>query len=82
MSTISVRIDADLKKHMDSFKHINWSEIIRQAIIKTLQNEQETNRAKAVLLNEKVRKKISVNIHTTEIIREFRENRFGPNSKD
>jgi predicted transcriptional regulator len=59
MSIITVRIDDDLKKKMESFKHLNWSAIIRQAIIKTIQNEQENNRAKAILLNEKVRKSIS-----------------------
>ncbi len=80
MSTISVRIDNDLKKKMESYKHINWSEMIRQSIVKAIQNEQDINRAKAVLLNEKVRKKSSntKNSDSTKIIRQFREQRYGP----
>lgn len=78
MSTISIRIDNELKKKMELYKHINWSEIIRQTIIKTIQNEQETNRAKAVLLNEKVRKKPSEKVDSAKIIRQFREQRYGP----
>lgn len=32
MTTISVRIDPELKKKMEKLNHLNWSEIIRQAI--------------------------------------------------
>ncbi len=78
MSTISVRIDNELKKKMESYKHINWSEVIRQSIVKAIENEQEVNRAKAILLNEKVRKKSSKNSDSTKIIRQFREQRYGP----
>ena len=48
MTTISVRIDPELKKQMDKLNHLNWSEIIRNAINKEIQNETETNLAKAV----------------------------------
>ena len=78
MSVISVRVDSELKKAMDANKNINWSEIIRQAIISTLQKEQEKNMAKAVLLNEKVRKKAPTDYDSTETIRDFRETRYGP----
>ena len=75
MSTISVRIDSKLKKLMESHKHINWSEIIRQAISRTLQNEQKKNVARAVLINEKIRKKPSEHYDSTAIIRKFRDER-------
>ena len=75
MSSISVRIDLKLKKMMESHKHINWSEIIRQAISKKLQNEQKRNVARAVLINEKIRKKAPDNYDSTEIIRKFRDER-------
>ena len=75
MTTISVRIDPELKKQMDKLKHLNWSEIIRNAINKEIQNETETNLAKAVLLNEKIRKKAPENFNSTDIIRRFREER-------
>jgi len=75
MTNISVRIDPELKKKMDSFKHLNWSEIIRKAIKSEIQNETEMNKAKAVLLNEKIRKKAPENFNSVEIIRRFREER-------
>ena len=75
MTNFSVRIDPELKKKMDSFKHLNWSEIIRKAIKKEIKNEKEINKAKAVLLNEKIRKKAPENFNSLEIIRKFREER-------
>jgi Arc/MetJ-type ribon-helix-helix transcriptional regulator len=73
MTNISVRIDPELKKKMDSLKHLNWSEIIRKAIKSKIQNEVEMNRAKAVLLNEKIRKIAPKNFNSVDIIRKFRE---------
>ncbi len=75
ISKISVRIDPELKKQMEKHAHLKWSEIIRQAIRRRLDQEMEKNLAKAVLLNEKVRKKGSEAINTVEIIRKFREER-------
>jgi len=73
MTNISVRIDPELKKKMDSLKHLNWSEIIRKAIKSKIQNEVEINKAKAVLLNEKIRKIAPENFNSVDIIRKFRE---------
>jgi Arc/MetJ-type ribon-helix-helix transcriptional regulator len=73
MTNISVRIDPELKKKMDSLKHLNWSEIIRKAINLEIQKEIEINKAKAVLLNEKIRKTAPENFNSVEIIRKFRE---------
>ena len=75
MDSIRIRIDSDLKKRMESYKHINWSEIIHQVIAKTLQNEQKKNMARAVLINEKIRKKAPDHYDSTEVIRKFRDGR-------
>lgn len=75
MANFSVRLDPELKKKMDSLKHLNWSEIIRKAIKSEIQNETEVNKAKAVLLNEKVRKIAPENFNSLDIIRKFREER-------
>ena len=75
MANFSVRIDPELKKKMDSIKHLNWSEIIRKAIRSEIQNESEINKAKAVLLNEKIRKIAPENFNSVDIIRKFREER-------
>jgi Arc/MetJ-type ribon-helix-helix transcriptional regulator len=76
MSTISVRIDENLKKSMESLNYINWSEILRQAIMKVIQNERQRDMAKAVLLNDQVRKKAPKGFDSVKIIRESREQRF------
>ena len=75
MANFSIRIDPELKKKMDSLKHLNWSEIIRKAIRSEIQNEIEINKAKAVLLNEKIRKIAPENFNSVEIIHRFREER-------
>lgn len=77
MSTISVRIDTNLKKSMDSLSHINWSEILRRAIMEVIQNERERDMAKAVLLNDQVRKKAPKGFDSLKIVREFRDQRYG-----
>lgn len=75
MKNISVRIDPELKEKMDSLKHLNWSEIIRKAIKAEIQNQTKFNKAKAVLLNEKIRKIAPKNFNSVDIIRKFREER-------
>ena len=75
MVTISVRISPELKKRMEQFKHINWSEIMRSAIERELETQKESNRAKAVLINEKIRKKAPKGFNSVDLIRQFREER-------
>ncbi len=75
MTTISVRIDLELKKKMDKLKYLNWSEIIRRAIKHEIQNEVEKNLAKAVLINERIRKKAPEDFNSVDLIRSFREKR-------
>lgn len=76
MPTISVRIDTELKKEMDKLKRLNWSEVIRKAIKKEIQNEREKNLAKAILINEKIFKKAPEDFNSVELIRHFREERY------
>lgn len=75
MTNISVRIDPELKKKMDLLNHLNWSEVIRKAIKSEIQNETEMNKAKAVLLNEKIRKIAPEDFNSIDIIRKFRQER-------
>lgn len=76
MEIFSVRIDSKTREDMKKLKHINWSEVVRQAIRKRIEKEKRKNVAKAVLLNERVRKKSSSKQDTTEIIREWRDKRL------
>ena len=75
MTTISVRIDSELKEEMDKLNHLNWSEIIRVAIKNTIQNESKKNQARAVLINERIRKIAPDHFNSVEIIRNMRDSR-------
>lgn len=75
MPVISVRIDDELKRKMDKYRYINWSEIIRTEIAKVIERLESRNLAEALLLNEKLRRKSTID--TTKIIREWRERRYG-----
>ncbi len=37
---VSFRIDRRLKEKMDRLNHINWSEVVRRAIIETIRREE------------------------------------------
>ncbi len=73
MANISVRIDEKMKKEMEQMRQVNWSEIIREAIRDRLNQEKQKNLAKAVLINERIRKKAPIGYDSTDIIREWRE---------
>ncbi len=77
MPVISVRISKELKEKMDRMKHIKWSEVIRQAIVEKINQEEGRNMAKAVLITERIRNSIASGGDTTEIIRYWREKRYG-----
>ncbi len=74
MAVISVRVDRETKRKMDAYKHINWSEVIREAIREKIRSEQR-NLARAVLLNEKLRKKAPEGWDSTRMIRFWREHK-------
>lgn len=78
MAVITVRIDDETKKLMNEIR-INWSEFIREAIRKKIEEEKNRNLAKAILINERLRKKSEGEAKAEEIIRQFREDRYGEN---
>lgn len=41
MSTITIRIDSEIKKHMRKYSYINWSEVVRKAILDKLMEGEE-----------------------------------------
>ncbi len=75
MANISVRVDDKLKKEMEQLRQVNWSEIIREAIKSRVSQEKQRNLAKAVLINEKIRKTAPIGYDSTDVIREWRDNR-------
>ena len=74
MTVITVRIDEETKRMMDKI-NINWSEAIRQAIKRTIEEEKRKNLAKAVLINERIKKKSRGEMKAEDIIRRFRDER-------
>ena len=72
MAIITVRVDDELKKQMERSRHINWSEVVRRAIIRVLSEEENRNIAKAVLLNEQSIVVPDEGYRSVEAIREWR----------
>lgn len=72
MTTVSVRIPENLKKRMDELPWINWSEILRESIIRALEREEGKSLAKAVMLTERLRRKARKGWDSTEFIRQDR----------
>ncbi len=76
---ISVRIDKELKKEMDKFSYINWSEVIRRAIEKKIEEEKAKVREKDLVrvrraseIAKKLRRRIE-GWSSTEEIRRWRK---------
>lgn len=76
MTVITVRIDDETKRMMNEIK-INWSEFIRNAIRDRIREERRRNLARAVLINERIRRKSMGEARAEEIIRRFRDERYG-----
>jgi polyribonucleotide nucleotidyltransferase len=74
MTVITVRVDEELKKMMEI--KVNWSSLIRNAIETRIEEERRRNLAKAVLINEKLRRRSKGEAKAEEIIRKFREGRY------
>ncbi len=77
MTAISVRVPDEIKKKMKKLSHINWSEELREVILKIINKEENKNIAKALLANEELRKDAPSNWDSTELIRYWRDDRYG-----
>ena len=78
MSVISVRIDEQTRRKMKLLSHLNWSEVIRQAIIQKIKEEENRKRRldpkmlkEAAEITDKIRKP-SPSWSSTEEIRKWR----------
>jgi hypothetical protein len=77
MSIITVRVDEETKKKMSRMRQVNWSSVLREAINRKIREESNRDLARAVLVTDKVRKKAPPNWSSTEVIRYWREHRYG-----
>jgi len=76
MSTITVKIDQDLREAMRKLRYVNWSEVVREAIRRRVKEERSRNLAEAVLLNERLRRKAPEGWNSAKAIREWRFHRI------
>ncbi len=72
MVTITVRVPEELRKEMKKLKHVNWSEVIRQAIAEELKREKMRKASQTI---EELRAKSKVKWNSVAVIREWREKR-------
>jgi len=70
MAVFTVRIDEETKRLMSGID-VNWSEVIRRAIRRRIEEERRKNLALAVLINEELRRKSRGEMKAEEIIRRF-----------
>jgi len=74
MPTITVETDEETKMTDDT--GINWSELVRNAIRNRIVEERKKSLEKAVLINERIRRKRAGEARAEEIIRRFRDGRY------
>ena len=72
MSTITVRVEPKIKKLMKKYSYINWSEVVRKAIIDKLMEEKKKNVLEAFLINEELRRQAPQGWNSAEVIRKWR----------
>lgn len=79
MAIITVRVDEETKRMMKQVR-VNWSDFIRSAIKSKIEEERRKNLARAILINERLKRKSRGEHRAEEIIRTFREERYAQSS--
>ncbi len=77
---ILIKVNKETRKKMRQM-HINWSEEIRQFIVKRLNKESDEGLAWAVATTDRLFRKSKNNFDSTEFIRKMRDTRYGPGSR-
>ena len=75
MSTITVRVDPEVKRRMRRLSYVNWSEVVREAILRRLEEEERRRMAEALLINERLRRRAPEGWSSVEVIRRWRRQR-------
>jgi len=75
LAAITVRVDPEVKKLMEKYSHIDWSEVVRRAILEELEREERRNIAEALLINERLRRKAPRGWDSTRAIKRWRRER-------
>lgn len=75
MSTITVRVDPEVKRRMRRLSYVNWSEVVREAILRRLEEEEGRRVAEALLINERLRRRAPEGWRSVEVVRRWRRQR-------
>jgi len=75
VSTITVRVDPEVKRRMRRLSYVNWSEVVREAILRRLEEEERRRVAEALLINERLRRRAPEGWSSVEVIRRWRRQR-------
>lgn len=77
MGIVTVRVDEQMKKKMSELRHVNWSGVLREAIERKLEQEQDRDLARALLTNDRLKRKAPAGWDSVKVIRFWRERRYG-----
>ena len=84
MATVSFRVPDDIKKKMEAHDEINWSAVLRQQIEEEIADLEHRNVAHAVATSERLSQEVDeddvADENTADVIREFRDTRYGGES--
>lgn len=81
MGVVSARLDEETRRRMRRLSHINWSEVIREAILERIREEERRREVDPAMLLEASRiadriRRPSPGWNSTEEIRRWRERRM------
>ena len=84
MATVSLRVPDDLKRRMEEHGEVNWSAVLRESIEDELAELESRRLAHAVGTSERLSGEIDPNEvedrDSADLVREWRERRYGPES--
>ena len=86
MATVSLRVPDELKRKMDEHDEINWSAVLRANLKDEIERLESRRIGHAVATSERLSNEIDEadvrDQNTAEIIREWRDKRYGADSTD
>lgn len=81
MATVSFRVPDEMKQQLEEHEEINWSAVLRQHLADELEALETKNIAHAVATSERLSQTIDKDAvsgqNTAQVIREFRDARYG-----
>lgn len=81
MATVSFRVPEEMKQQLEEHEEINWSAVLRQHLADELEALETKNIAHAVATSERLSQTIDKDAvsgqNTAQVIREFRDARYG-----